>query len=476
MSGDKYHIEVDINNKNDPRVLMLGFIEPNKRVLDVGCASGEFGCILKHFAQTKYIVGIDIDVDALNLARSKEVYDVLIHKNLDDVGLISELSDIQFDYIIFADVLEHLREPTATLECFKKYLANDGKFLLTIPNISHASIKSNLLVDDFTYTNTGLLDSTHIHFFTHKSIATELANIGVLIESAKFSLVDILGWQPQNPYDQLPEEVKRFIFSDIHSFVCQYILSTSISSRDPNEILFENDSKLCPSDDCFPELFLNYQHDLLKTIDTKIHDARRDIVNDIFIKKFSTYCESQERYFENLNIKINVFESYQKKMVGSYVGILQKMDEYCGAQERYFEDLNIKINAYESYQNKLAGSYVDISQKIDEYCESQKRYFENLNTKINAYESYQKQMVVSYVDILKKIDEYSKNHGCKIDEHSKNIASKIDELCSAIVCLTLDKKRLLKYGKRLNAIVILLFFNICLSLFLAYILGYIILL
>ena len=76
----------------------------------------------------------------------------------------------KFDYILFGDVLEHLRNPEGTISYCRKYLTSQGKIITSIPNLMHYSVIRELLKGNFEYTSTGLLDRTHIHFFTYNEI------------------------------------------------------------------------------------------------------------------------------------------------------------------------------------------------------------------------------------------------------------------------------------------------------------------
>lgn len=75
-----------------------------------------------------------------------------------------------FDYIIFGDVLEHLHNPLEILEYCRMFLKEGGEILASIPNLMHISVIEQLLRGDFTYTDIGLLDKTHIHLFTYNEI------------------------------------------------------------------------------------------------------------------------------------------------------------------------------------------------------------------------------------------------------------------------------------------------------------------
>ena len=135
-----------------------------------------------------------------------------------------------------------------------------------------------MLINDFTYTDVGLLDSTHIHLFTYKTIASELAQAGLLIKDSSFTQRNIYGWQPGDPYSQLPDDVKRYIFSDLHSQVCQYVLFLEPSSLSRLEIQQSNIDKLDIKFNEAPEIFNLYRKELMNCISDS-YDAR--IINSI---------------------------------------------------------------------------------------------------------------------------------------------------------------------------------------------------
>ena len=162
--------------------LMVTKVNPSKTmasnpvVLDVGCACGDLGVALKEHRNAT-MFGLEYNQGSIDIALETEAYEEIHQFNLDD---ITENSFPQykgkFDYVVCGDVLEHLRNPMYSLNILKSYLKEDGRIIASIPNVAHMSIKSNLLVNDFTYTPLGLLDETHIHLFTHKSIALGLSS------------------------------------------------------------------------------------------------------------------------------------------------------------------------------------------------------------------------------------------------------------------------------------------------------------
>jgi len=86
-----------------------------------------------------------------------------------------------YDYVIYADVLEHLVEPATVLTETKKILKEDGSVWISIPNVAYNGVIIELINDQFTYRETGLLDSTHLRFFTMNSLDKMVKKCGFKI-------------------------------------------------------------------------------------------------------------------------------------------------------------------------------------------------------------------------------------------------------------------------------------------------------
>jgi len=137
------------------------------KILDVGCGAGSTLGKLKELGKAGEIVGIEINE---KMAKNSS-------NNLDElyVGDVETMcpprTERYFDYILFADVLEHLIDPWKVLHDYKRLLKDNGYVIATIPTIKHYSVLIRLiLLDEFPYAYGGILDRSHLRFFTKKEI------------------------------------------------------------------------------------------------------------------------------------------------------------------------------------------------------------------------------------------------------------------------------------------------------------------
>jgi methionine biosynthesis protein MetW len=152
-----------------------------RHVLDVRCGAGALGAALREERGIE-VMGLELSADAAASARGR--LDAVVEANLDDLEeLPFELGS--FDAMVFGDVLEHLHDPHRLLRLLRPWLADDGALVLSIPNVAHWSVVLPLLTQDrWPYADAGLLDRTHVHFFTLAEAELMLRDCGFTLESA----------------------------------------------------------------------------------------------------------------------------------------------------------------------------------------------------------------------------------------------------------------------------------------------------
>ncbi|MDT9027896.1 glycosyltransferase [Rossellomorea yichunensis] len=151
-----------------PRPEIVNLVPTNaKRILDVGCAAGATGLELLN-RQDCEMYGIELNSLAASLARShyQEV------QSIDVETTENEYPESFFDTIIFADVLEHLKDPWQVIKRCNNYLKPGGSMVVSLPNIAHAEALLPLLQGNWNYVDAGILDRTHLRFFTPNTVHT----------------------------------------------------------------------------------------------------------------------------------------------------------------------------------------------------------------------------------------------------------------------------------------------------------------
>jgi SAM-dependent methyltransferase len=140
------------------------------KILDVGTASGYLGKILSGKGHS--VTGIENDVATAE--KAKAFYDSF---ELADIESFAFPYRNEFDYILFADVLEHLRDPEAVLRRCIPALKESGKIIISVPNIANFLVRVSLLFGKFDYMERGILDKTHMRFFTLRSLKKMMADV-----------------------------------------------------------------------------------------------------------------------------------------------------------------------------------------------------------------------------------------------------------------------------------------------------------
>lgn len=152
---------------------LFELIPAGKKVLDIGCNTGNLG--KKLITEKKcQVYGVDYSKKAIEIAKKRLTEVMFFDLETDELPF----SDHKFDIIIFGDVLEHLRSPESILSRIPKILNKNGLVVASIPNIANINMRLNLLFGKWNYCNDGILDLTHLRFFTKKTIKELFKNSG----------------------------------------------------------------------------------------------------------------------------------------------------------------------------------------------------------------------------------------------------------------------------------------------------------
>jgi 2-polyprenyl-3-methyl-5-hydroxy-6-metoxy-1,4-benzoquinol methylase len=159
--------------------LVAALVPPGAAVLDVGCASGYLARELLARGASA-VDGIEPDPD--DAATARAVCRTVVAGSIEEEATLALVADAAYDAIVLADVVEHLRDPEAALRGLVPKLAPGGRFVLSVPNVAHWSVRASLLRGRFRYEDVGLLDRTHLRFFTRESLLELLDACGLQLE------------------------------------------------------------------------------------------------------------------------------------------------------------------------------------------------------------------------------------------------------------------------------------------------------
>jgi 2-polyprenyl-3-methyl-5-hydroxy-6-metoxy-1,4-benzoquinol methylase len=161
----RYELDIDVAS-DSTHAMVVRLVGTHKRVLELGCATGYMSRVFRERGCS--VVGLE--VDQLAAAEAAAYCERVVIGDAEQLDLHRELGDDRFDVIVAADFLEHLRDPGAFLTSLKPFFRSDGYLVASIPNVAHGSVRLALLSGSFPYGDVGLLDRTHLRFYTRESM------------------------------------------------------------------------------------------------------------------------------------------------------------------------------------------------------------------------------------------------------------------------------------------------------------------
>ncbi|MBV9761334.1 MAG: glycosyltransferase [Acidobacteriaceae bacterium] len=183
-------------------------IGKNQRVLEIGCGDGAFGAELVRAGNS--VTGLDRSPKVL----PETGYDNVLDSDLES-GLGASLDAVpDFDRIVVLDVLEHLREPANLLRDLRTRLAFRGKIIVSVPNAVNLTVRLMVLFGRFNYSDRGILDWSHLRFFTRKSIQALLENNGYRVAARHYTIIPmerVIPIRPENRFLRFANRVLHIV-------------------------------------------------------------------------------------------------------------------------------------------------------------------------------------------------------------------------------------------------------------------------
>lgn len=162
VDGPGSHDRVYVNEGNPP---LLALVEAGAgRILDIGCGAGNNAALLKSRDENCEVYGVTVSEGEASLA-SQHLEHCWV---FDAEGEIpTDLTRQSFDVLIFSHVLEHFRDPSSAVAKFSRLLRSGGQVVIAVPNVLSWRMRVQFLLGRFEYASAGVLDDTHLRFFTY---------------------------------------------------------------------------------------------------------------------------------------------------------------------------------------------------------------------------------------------------------------------------------------------------------------------
>lgn len=430
---DSEHFDPTLSNE---KILMQ--IRQGSKVLECGCATGymtrymrdELGCDVSI---------VEYDADAYAIARQYASDGICA--DLMQTEWLNQFKGVQFDYILFADVLEHLYDPQAVLKSAVTLLKEDGSILASVPNIAHGDILLNLWKGNWNYTETGLLDRTHIRFFAENNLDSFFYGAGLTITRLDYTMRPV--GRTEQVYDpcgmvsvesRLWSALKERESAAVYQFVIAaqpreyverhhitqekmqrknqttatlyYSLGEGFSEENAERVIYEapdlnwriNWSGDSPKalrfdplegQDCIVTSFQAFSNEgVLKTVPL---NGRRLGKTDIFVTEdpqYSVDIENKEIIWIEISAQIEVSPNGQiHSRIAQLMADCKELEEKCAVQSDQIQELEEKCTAQSDQIQKLEEKCAvqgDQVQELEEKCAAQNNRIQGILEEFQA--------------------------------------------------------------------------------------------
>lgn len=234
MATLKYDPDVDFSDENLSQPLLARLVGEGKKVLDIGCATGYLAALLRE--RGCQVDGVEYDpVMAKKAAPHVDRLEIGDVQAMDLPTLFGERS---YDVVVFGDVLEHLTDPLGVLRSALGLLKPGGFFAISLPNVAHGSVRLGLLKGRFRYTPTGLLDDTHLRFFTRESVLDLMTQAGLAVVELRRTTADLFSTEVEVLEGDFPVELVELVAAEPEATTYQFILrAVPVAEADPRQVL-----------------------------------------------------------------------------------------------------------------------------------------------------------------------------------------------------------------------------------------------
>jgi methionine biosynthesis protein MetW len=216
---------------DDAGMKLAKLIAPNSRVLDVGCGTGVITDIIRR-QKSASVIGIEPDAERVRRAVARGLD---VHLGVLSPDFIRQHGP--FDYIVFADVLEHLRNPAEIVAMARDGLKPGGSVVASIPNVAHWFVRTDLLRGRFDYQDCGIMDATHLRWFTRRTVRQFFERQSFQITALDCTVnINLPDYQRRYPWRKMSPAFRRKLVGKLASwspalFGCQHIVRATLPNK-----------------------------------------------------------------------------------------------------------------------------------------------------------------------------------------------------------------------------------------------------
>ena len=349
----KYSSHVDAANTNSAHGIALRLVGENKTVLELGAASGHVTKALKAMGN----VVTAVERDGRFAEELAACADTVIITDLDWLDLREQLADKKFDVVLAGDVLEHCSRPDLVIWQLHDLLQPEGYIVISLPNIAHGDMRLSLLAGNFDYRETGLLDRTHLRFFTRRSIDLFLSTNDFKMDQIFPVTVEIGLTELGAVQSDIPVQAIDYVQQDPDATVYQYVVKafpemirtfssdtykgTRFASTRIDQLLAENSRY----QEIIAETKSVHEHDMMhmyrcdeeiKSLQEKLHSSyhKFQITNSILLEEQQRVAELSKVLFEEqqrIRELIGEMDQLEKRLSDSQISYLAARDSAIGA-------------------------------------------------------------------------------------------------------------------------------------------------
>lgn len=377
----KYDFELSLDEHTSVGKI-LAQIEDNSKVLEFGPGNGR---MTKYLIEKKHcdVSIVEFDEELYNFVM-QFAQDGFIG-NIEEYNWTKYFNQKSFDYIVFADVLEHLSNPEKTLEQVIPFLAEDGKILVSFPNIAHNSVLIDLFNNKLNWNKYGLLDATHNTFYTQSGFEELFQRLGLNIAVEDYTYSQVGQNEIDSSYADLPVTARYDFKNRLFGEVYQYFYSLTLNT-------VENPIRKLPENSNFVEhVRLEYTYSdriesnvlLLNNYTGESKEMVLDVPSDVQSMKLYPSAEASIIRFKGL-VKEKELRSIETNALWQNDSVYVFEDEkgYFHIDGKYVANQKLTL----VFDFLFEGQYTDVQDQIIHYSVKQKQEVKKLQEELIALE------------------------------------------------------------------------------------------